>query len=259
MVSHGVDVYAYASPAIVQSVLVQFSVPGGGAQHSGKGTWSYDHLEVDSSQISGLGNFTGRFSFTVKVNNTEVTTQYNDISSWSGNVMGGTMISIRNTQCIRKNGVAITYGFYDAGSGQSGLTNRDQCWLTVTPDFSDWMRDAAPLRSSQADKPFRRFVLPCPHDCGMNSMESTDALLQHVEGLSFLINNLGTIPVVGSALRGLVSAGSQSSLVSDIIYGLAITQKDTVANMMAVGARYFEFRPGRLQQGIRQACGMGDN
>jgi len=35
-------------------------------------------------------------------------------------------------------------------------------------------------------------------------------------------------------------------MLPDIIYGLAITQKDTVPTMLALGARYFEFRPANL-------------
>jgi hypothetical protein len=35
-------------------------------------------------------------------------------------------------------------------------------------------------------------------------------------------------------------------MLPDIIYGLAITQKDTIPAMLALGARYFEFRPASL-------------
>jgi hypothetical protein len=35
-------------------------------------------------------------------------------------------------------------------------------------------------------------------------------------------------------------------MLPDIIYGLAITQKDMIPTMLALGARYFEFRPANL-------------
>jgi hypothetical protein len=35
-------------------------------------------------------------------------------------------------------------------------------------------------------------------------------------------------------------------LLPDIIYGLAITQKDTIPTMLSLGTRYFEFRPADL-------------
>lgn len=35
-------------------------------------------------------------------------------------------------------------------------------------------------------------------------------------------------------------------MLPEIIYGLAITQKDTIPTMLALGARYFEFRPANL-------------
>lgn len=35
-------------------------------------------------------------------------------------------------------------------------------------------------------------------------------------------------------------------MLPDIVYGLAITQKDSIPTMLALGARYFEFRPAEL-------------
>lgn len=42
------------------------------------------------------------------------------------------------------------------------------------------MGSIAPIGSPEASKPFSRFVLAAPHDCGMNSMQSADTILQGV-------------------------------------------------------------------------------
>lgn len=40
------------------------------------------------------------------------------------------------------------------------------------------MRDIAPSDSEQAGRPFNKMVLPSSHDIGMNSMQTSHALLQ---------------------------------------------------------------------------------
>jgi hypothetical protein len=43
------------------------------------------------------------------------------------------------------------------------------------------MGGVAPTGSPEATKPFSRFVLAAPHDCGMNTMQSADTVLQGVD------------------------------------------------------------------------------
>jgi len=38
---------------------------------------------------------------------------------------------------------------------------------------------------------------------------------------------------------------------------LAIKQKESLEDMLAIGARYFEFRPGRFPPGVRAATSLG--
>lgn len=47
-------------------------------------------------------------------------------------------------------------------------------------------------------------------------------------------------------------------LVPNIIQSAAITQKDTLKTVLAVGARYFEFRPAYLHKTIRNTPALGD-
>jgi hypothetical protein len=39
----------------------------------------------------------------------------------------------------------------------------------------------APEGSHEATKPFSRFVLAAPYDCGMNSMQSADTVIQNFD------------------------------------------------------------------------------
>ena len=101
----------------------------------------------------------------------------------------------------------------------------------------------APVGSPQAQLPFSRFVLAAPHDNGMNSMQSADAILSSVD------------KEMAAHLRQIVPSLHFFSHISDerlvhmlpnIVYGVAITQKKDIDVMLALGARYFEFRPAEL-------------
>ena len=104
-----------------------------------------------------------------------------------------------------------------------------------------WMGDIARPGSTEEGKPFSRFVLAAPHDEGMNSMQNADVVLKTV--------NKDTIDQLSSTLKQvswfseIITNEGLIYMLSDIIYGLAITQKDTISTMLGLGARYFEFRP----------------
>ena len=105
------------------------------------------------------------------------------------------------------------------------------------------MGTLAPVGSPQAQLPFSRFVLAAPHDNGMNSMQSADAILSSVD------------KDMAADLRHIVPSLHFFSHLSDerlvhmlpnIVYGVSITQKKDIDVMLALGARYFEFRPAEL-------------
>ncbi|KAI1159831.1 PLC-like phosphodiesterase [Nemania serpens] len=251
MVSKGVIAYAYIAAL---NVTVEFGVPGSSVTKTQLNSWSQDDLEVESSKIPGLFNYVGRFYFNVLLNGQEIAYEYNDINSWTGNLDGGSMTSIANTKCHRIGNLIVTYGFYDAGPGIAGLTDKDQCWVTVSMDQSSWMSNIAPAGSLRAEKLFATFALPCPHDCGMNSMQSSDVVLNSSAAI-FLEAVLANIPIVGEAIKVFIASGQAGK----VIYGLAITQKESVEDMLALGARYFEFRPGRFPELVRSQSGLSDN
>ncbi len=66
---------------------------------------------------------------------------------------------------------------------------------------------------------------------------------------------------LGVAIGAIISVLSiaASSLIERVIINLAITQKDTITNMLNLGTRYFDFRPGYNAkiQGISVASGDG--
>jgi hypothetical protein len=116
-------------------------------------------------------------------------------------------------------GWALSYGFYDAGSGKVGnLTNHDQSYVYLTPDVSSWMTVLANTVGGVANAPLCSFVLPGAHDAG-----------------TYDISNLNQIK--------WTSAPKAEREVIDV----SVTQKDNVNTMLILGIRYFDFRPGYMK------------
>ena len=140
--------------------------------------------------------------------------------------------------------VIITYGFYDAGHGEVGLPNHDQCYVTVcSTDNKFWMGSIVPPGSPQEQLRFSRFVLAAPHDHGMNSMQSADAVLSAID-----VDLVEDFRKILPALRFFEHIPNEVlvKILPNIVYGVSITQKKQVPIMLALGARYFEFRPAEL-------------
>jgi hypothetical protein len=244
MPSKGVQCYSYVA---VSGCEVEFSVPGTTINRNQLRAFSSDHLEVDKDKIEGLFNFTGTFSFRVTHNGSQVACGSVDINTLTGNLEAGTLKTIENQTSLVANDAIVCYGFYDAGPGDAGLPSSDQFYVTVTPNYSNWMGDVAPPGSEQASKPFSKLFLPAAHDIGMNSMQNADAVLKS----SALVDVMATISPVFAKVAGMMSHEAVMLIAPNIIHGLAITQKDTLATILGIGARYFEFRPAYLHKVIR--------
>jgi hypothetical protein len=239
LVSKGVHCYSWIA---VEGCSVVFSVPKGLVRHDQLHGWKSAVLEVDSSNIPGMFNYVGTFEWRVlDGSGAELASAYNEINSLTGNLAGGTMNDLPQMQSIARNGVVVTFGFYDAGSGQFGLPNLDQCWVTVSPQWSNWMGVLAPPGSSQASKPFTSMVLPTAHDVGMNSMQNADLILSDTED-NTIVKILTAFGPVGAGVLAAVGP-AVSYLAPNIVTGLSITQKDPIDVLLQIGARYFEFRP----------------
>lgn len=246
MPSKGITVYSYIS---VEGYTVDFTVPEQHIRNTSADNFIAKNLEVESSNIPGLGNFVGRFEWRVcnGVDDSDsvfIGSAYCDINSLTGKLEGGTMNATAACKAIVTDEVIITYGFYSAGHGEFGLANRDQCYVTICPASNRiWMGAVAPPRSMEAQKPFSRFVLAAPHDNGMNSMQTCDVIFKHLD--HDMVSELRNL---APSLRFFDHLPDHLLLekLPDIVYGVAVTQKKEISIMLALGARYFEFRPAKL-------------
>lgn len=187
---------------------VRFTVPV--VEHdviiSDTNTYSQFHLEVDSGNIPGPFNFTGPFTATVlDASGNTVASWTNNITSLSRNLEGGALTTLPEMTSVVHAPCVVTVGFYDAGSGVAGLTKGDECFMTVTPNRANWMDQVASIGSAQAAKPFTTFVLPCPHNCGMTTMQYCDTILSNTESVAEVAATIiVAVPVVGAAIVAAV-------------------------------------------------------
>ncbi|CZS97131.1 uncharacterized protein RAG0_06267 [Rhynchosporium agropyri] len=251
MPSKGVQCYSYIA---VPGCQIDFSVPGTTLSRNDQKRYLSDHLEVDSAFIKGAFNYSGTFSFRVTQNGDEIANEKISINVLTGNLEGGTLRTMADQASIVRDDVIVTYGYYDAGPGVAGLPSSDQCYVTVSPNYSSWMGQVAPQGSEQAAKPFSRMFLPAAHDIGMQSMQSCDAVI----GSDALVAVLTLINPVFAKIANMMAHAAVMALAPDIVRGLAITQKDTLSTILSIGARYFEFRPAYLHNVIRGKCAIAD-
>ncbi|KAK3329954.1 PLC-like phosphodiesterase [Apodospora peruviana] len=254
MPSKGVQVFTYIG---VAGVSIELSVPKQTEVRNQVNQFWNGNFEVDAKNIDSFFNKTGRFTFKVKQNGNLITEQWIDVNAITGNASGGTMDSIASTPAvITGNGIIVTYGFYESGPGHNLLPSRHQCYIAVTPNYTDWMGKLAPPGSPQENKPFTRLVLPAAHDVGMNSMQSSELVLRKLGGaiVETMINDNRIL----SEITDAVSGPAIQLIAPNIIFSLAITQKDNLETMLRIGARYFEFRPAHCHKAIIPAQALPD-
>lgn len=253
MPSKGVQTYTYIA---VPGCSIEISVPGQTVvKNELRQFWNSD-LEVESDKIHSFFDKTGRFTFKVLVDGKLVTEQWVEVNALTGGVGEGTMTTIANTHSILHPDprVIVSYGFYEAGQGHGILPGRHQCYITVTPNYSDWIGRVAPVGSQQKDQPFKRLVIASAHDVGMNSMQNCDAVLKHAGGavVRTLVANEEKYAQALSEIADKVSGPAVALMAPNIVSSLAITQKDPLTSILALGARYFEFRPAHCHNQVRQ-------
>ena len=253
MPSKGIKCYAYIA---VPGAEIEFSVPKQSITKRDQHQYTTDHLEVDSHNL-GTFKFSGNFEFKVRRDGRELTHQWTCINSMTGSLEDGTLNTMDQTPSIFAEDLVIVYGFYDAGPGHADLPAQHQCYVTVTHNNENWMRDIAPPGSSQADKSFTRMVLPSSHDIGMNSMQTVTTILQHA-GTGVIKEVLGrSLPGALSVLNKVADAGVKH-IAPDIIRALAVTQKDSLDTVLKIGARYFEFRPAKCHREMQKVSPLED-
>ena len=183
MPSKFIAVYSHIS---VEGYVVEFAIPKVSVTNTAADNFTTRDLEVESSNLDGRFSYTGRFEWRVlDPHGGVVGSAFNIINSMTGNLDGGSMTSTVKflLLLLRSVGFAkITYGFNDAGHGEVGLLNKDQCYVTVCSlENRSRMGAIAPPGSSQAQQPFSHFVLAAPHNNGMNSMQSADVVLSAID------------------------------------------------------------------------------
>ncbi|OAA57400.1 phospholipase c [Niveomyces insectorum RCEF 264] len=254
MPSKGVEVYTYIA---VPGCSIELSVPKKTVVRHDVRAFQNEDLEVDTKNIDSFFNKDGRFAFKVLRDGHTVTEQWVDVNALTGNLGDGTMKKIADTRSVLDGaGIIVSYGFYEAGGGHAGLPNRHQCYVTVTPNYATWMAQVAPPGSPQADRPFRRLVLPAAHDIGMNSMENCKAVLAHAG--SAVITTLLKESKWAGQLADAVSSRAIEAIAPNIVSSLAITQKDTLDTILQLGARYFEFRPAHCHEAVLPTKALPD-
>jgi hypothetical protein len=234
-VSKGVDFYTFASgPAFGVQVTAPATV-----RNSGPGqNFAHQNLQIDSSNIPGWFNYTGTLSWSATGNSATVGTGFELINSFTGQTEGGTMSVMLNTPSSTGPGFALSYGFYDAGSGiGTPLTNQDQLYVYVSDNYSSWMGDLVNAFPQAGERPFQQFALPGAHDAGMFTMSTVQGILNSPYAQALL----GALEVLSPVLVGVAMAVAPRAITN-----LAITQKDTITTMLSMGIRYFDFRPGTL-------------
>lgn len=88
----------------------------------------------------------------------------------------------------------------------------------------------------------------------MNSMQNCSVILKHAGGAvirTLLADNKQYAHIL-SEIADAVSGPAVAALAPNIVSSLAITQKDSLQNILALGARYFEFRPAFTHNQVRQ-------
>ena len=242
----GVDFYAYLDvDGSFDSVFTQPADWGNSTIStplSQPGVMQSGTLQIAEDDID-FWDLTGEFDWNVDQSGVTLASRYADISPSFGYLGSSNMGDMLATPSLFGTGWAISYGFYDSGTGIFGLTNQDQSYIYATRDLSSWMGGlATSLGAAFTTQPFAVLVLPGAHDSGMFDPTAAAQLTQVAAFLALLAPNVG-IAVV--ALEML----SQSALLRTVI-DLAMTQKDNITTMLNLGVRYFDFRPGYCYGGL---------
>lgn len=253
MPSKGIKCYAYIA---VDNLEIEFTAPKQSVKRRDQHQFTADHLEVESSNLGRL-KFTGKFEFIVRRDGRELTKQWVDVNTLTGKLENGSMVNMEQTPSVFVEDLIIAYGFYDAGPGLAQLPKQHQCYVTVIRNYNNWMRDVIPPGDDKENRPFKKMVLPCAHDIGMNSMQTALSLLKN-SGTGIIKEVLGrSLPNVFDIFNK-VGDGAINRIAPDIIRALAITQKDSLTTILQLGARYFEFRPAKCHRQMQKVSPLED-
>lgn len=225
-------------------------------------TTQTNHIEIHKGDISLL-NKSGRLEWKVYDKNNDdsdnkIAGKYIDINPSTGNISDTNIEPTLKEDSIvdKQNNYAISYGFYDASSGDiSDLTNHDQSYVYVTQCFSNWMGDLVKTNAKYGNYAFNTFALAGSHDAGMyNNAEATN-LVNAQEYTKFFSDIAGGklidwgFPLTDAAKHNIKSyVDLFQKLIAkggkNVVVNLAMTQKDNITTQLDLGIRFFDIRPG---------------
>ncbi|RMQ44956.1 hypothetical protein ALQ04_01499 [Pseudomonas cichorii] len=238
----GVDYYAYVETNEFTTLFQQPTDWGdktASYQLDTPNTMQHGNLQISENDISWHSH-TGHYSWQLSKNQAPIADKYADIAPFTGNLGDTTLGNMLQTPSLFGQGWAVSYGFYDSGSGSGGLTNQDQSYVYATGDMSGWMGDLAhSMGTALTEQPFSTFALPGAHDAGMFDPTLVTSLLNNAEFLASLTG------VFGSSIALLAKPIALRAIIN-----LAFTQKDNITAQLNLGTRYFDFRPGYCYQNI---------
>lgn len=253
MPSKGVKCFSYIA---VDNIELEFNVPNNCVVRRTPHEFSIDQLEVDSKHL-GKFDFSGKFEFVVRRDGRELTRQWVSVNSLTGKLGDGTLHNMENTPSVFAEDLIISFGLYDAGPGISGLPSSHQCYVTVTRNYENWMREVIPQDDDKSNRPFSKMVLSSAHDIGMNSMDTSLALLKNA-GTGIIKEVLGReLPSIFDIFNK-VGDGAINRIAPDIIRALAVTQKDSLTTILKLGARYLAFRPAKCHRQMQRVSPLED-
>ena len=233
MYAKGIDYYLYFDS---QDLHTGLGVPQVTRSHGPEANFRRNNFHVSSGNIPDPLNYTGRLEWVTMYRGKEMIRQWQNISSFDGNLKTGTMHNMFNTP-PRIGNPTVCWGLYDAGSGvTSGMTNQHQLYIYATRDQRRWMSDLAKRNPRVAHGPFARFALPGSHDAGMFDMRMVRKVLTHP---AFIVAVTAGLGIVGAILGPRAVAN------------LSMTQKDNIRTQLDIGTRFFDFRPGWMHPAIR--------
>jgi hypothetical protein len=247
MISKGVDYYGYIDD---EKTGIDFQFPDDLAKStqiftdSSAGEMFHGNCQITEDDI-GIFDHYGHYEWTAKGYDVTMT-DFANIAPSTGNLQnnGGNVNwlgEMLKTPSYFSAKTAISYGFYDAGPGWGSLTNQDQSYVYITPTYYNWMGGLAKDSTLNfSDSPFAAVALPGVHDAGMFDPTLLISLLKDANFVASIANALG--PLVGLPVE-MILALSSSALLR-LIIDYSFTQKDTIATMLGLGIRYFDFRPG---------------
>lgn len=262
MPSKGMDLYGFTPE---NDLPVSFDIKQPGSSHTTTindttpGTIFTRHIEVNTDLPFHVS---GDYAMSAAGVNRSC-----EVNGFTGNISNSNMNNmLGNQQAQISNNAVVSYGFYDAGSGYGDVsyTSHHQNYACIgDANRPDWMAKMVANNKNAGTKPFSAFVLPGAHDAGMNTSQNISELVSNVKNFSVIASVLfGSLALMlGVAVGAIIAVLSvaTNSLIERVIINLSITQKDTITNMLNLGTRYFDFRPGynaRIE-GVPVASGDG--